>query len=105
MVKTIALATLSSMRIAFLLFCVVLAGCTATDRPSAPGNQGADFNAANAACLKKGLRPGSYNFATCYKNRPEVQAYERNARLSNNGIILNNRSVYSSYRGRSYPVE
>ena len=63
------------------------------------------MHAAQAYCLKRGLRPASYNYDVCYKNRPEVQAYERNGRLSNAGIILKNRSVYSSYRGRSYPVE
>ncbi|HEY8964505.1 MAG TPA: hypothetical protein VIN59_08610 [Alphaproteobacteria bacterium] len=93
------------MRIALLTFCLILAGCAATDQPSSRGNQAGDLNAANAVCLKRGLKPGTYNYSSCYQNRPEVQAYERNSRLSNNAIILKNRSVYSSYRGRSYPVE
>jgi|GEM_PF-2257968 len=93
-----------AMRITMLTLCLILAGCAATDQPSAKSNQ-AGLETAQAVCLKRGLRPGTYNYQSCYDNRPEVQAYERNSRLSNNGIILKNRSVYSSYRGRSYPVE
>jgi len=94
------------MRITSLVLCLLLIACAAPGQPYAVAPAAGSVEAAQSYCMQtRNLRPGTYNYDTCYNNRPEVQAYERGNRLSNAAIILKNRSVYSSYRGRSYPVE
>lgn len=94
------------MRIILSVFmCLGLAACATKDEPPATIKQGGVglYNAHNT-CVKRGLKPGSYNFDTCYRARPEVQAHERQGRLQHMGIIKNNRSAYAA-KTRSYPVE
>lgn len=92
------------MRIALLISLLFLAGCST----GAPVNQIApssgNMNAAQVRCLSKGNVRGSYAYETCYRNSPEVQAYERRGRMNNLNIINANRSP-NTWQGRSYPVE
>ncbi len=91
------------MRIVPAFLCLIaLAGCTATDQPSAAPSQGYSGSAITY-CLNRGARPGSYDFDSCYRNRPEVQSYERGGRLKSMTIISRNRSPKMS--NHSYPVE
>jgi hypothetical protein len=102
-VKEIKAATLFAMRIALILTCVLLAGCSTAQTAYTASNGGSP--GAQAYCMKKGFAPGTYNFSTCYENRPEVQMAERNDRLASMNIILQNRSTEVSSSGKSYPVE
>lgn len=88
-----------------LCMCLWLAACATNDEPPAVIKQGGTgIHVAHRACVNRGLTPGSYNFDTCYRGRPEVQAHERNGRMNGLGIIRNNRSAYAA-QARSYPVE
>lgn len=87
-----------------LCLCLGLAACATKDEPPAIIKQGGDLKSAHRACVNRGLNPGTYNFDTCYRHRPEVQAHERQGRMNGLGIIRNNRSTYAPHM-RSYKVE
>ncbi|MBU6234822.1 MAG: hypothetical protein KGQ41_03170 [Alphaproteobacteria bacterium] len=90
------------MRIAFLSL-LLLAGCAsapsdvAYTRASGPAN-------AQMYCLSKGYERGTFDYDTCYNNRPETQARERNGRLGTLAILRENKSPRSG-KTRSLPVE
>lgn len=58
---------------------------------------------ADLYCLSKGNVRGTFDYDTCYNNRPEIQAQARYTRMQDLAIILNNRSPVSG--NRSFPVE
>lgn len=57
---------------------------------------------AKAYCEARGPM-GSYEFDSCYRNRPAVQAAQRQARTQTLAIIYDNRSPAAG--GQSRPVE
>lgn len=83
---------------------VFLSACAANDQPVPPVHQGYNLGAAQAYCLSRGHARGTFDYDSCYQNRPEVQSYERDARLEKLVIINENRSPRMP-RGRSVPVE
>lgn len=91
------------MRFLIIPLLLVLAGCTAGDGYAPENPRKAALNA-EAYCLSKGYSKGGYEFESCYRNRPEIQARERYSRLSNLSIINDNKSGRTS-AGKSYPVE
>ncbi|NBX65503.1 MAG: hypothetical protein EBQ96_00695 [Proteobacteria bacterium] len=92
------------MRFIVLMFILFLSACAGntgdTSKPAASSGLGA----AQAQCLSKGYVRGSFEFDTCYRNTPQVQAHERMGRLESLAIINKNKSE-ARRTGRSYPVE
>lgn len=92
------------MRIALFMSLLLLSACSTAQPVNQIAPSAGNVNAAQVRCLAKGNIRGSYAYDTCYRNSPEVQAWERRGRMSNLNIINANRSP-NTYAGRSYPVE
>lgn len=87
-----------------MLLTLLLSACGTAEPAAIQPAAGGNLNTAEAACLEKGYKPGSYEFMVCYQNRAEVQQYARNGRIGGMAILNANRSP-RAYAGRSYPVE
>ncbi len=93
------------MRIALLLSLLFLAGCAAGKPVDDGHGRGRyDLSGAEEYCLNKGYGRNSYDYAACYANQPQVQAWERDGRMNGLNILRANRSP-RNYGGRSYPVD
>ena len=92
------------MRIVILLPLVFLAACSHPQTEYVMSQKDPATRTAKGYCMSKGYVPGTFDYAVCYKNRPEIQAYERSSRLTTLAIINNNRSPAAG-SSKSYPVE
>lgn len=92
------------MRFFLLPVFFLLAACSAgsSEQPKTSAVNG--LGQAQSHCLSKGYVRGTFEYDTCYRNTPQVQAQERNGRLQSLAIISKNQSQ-SGYGSRSYPVE
>lgn len=91
--------------VALLIPAFFLVSCAAGDPIEAVPVANGNMNAAHMRCLSKGNARGTYDYDVCYRNSPEVQDWERRARMNNMDIINKNRSAKAYQYGRSYPVE
>ncbi|MCB9986268.1 MAG: hypothetical protein H6865_01345 [Rhodospirillales bacterium] len=91
----------------FSMFALALLSACAAQSPDTGGYGSGryDMSAAEAACVKKGYRPGNYEYDSCFQNQPQVQAWERDGRMNGLNILKANRSSAGTRGGRSYPVE
>ncbi len=92
------------MRITLLFLVLALSACSTAQPVTQASYAPPNIKVAEAACRKKGYDQTSFEYSVCYGNRPEVQAYTRNQRISDLAIINKNRSGGKA-GGRSYPVE
>lgn len=92
------------MRFSALAAVLLLAACSSGGSYQPKPVTMNDLGQAQAHCLSKGYVRGTFEYDTCYRNTPQVQAQERNGRLQSLAIISKNQSQ-SGYGSRSYPVE